>query len=421
MSTREIVQRVRIYISERDRWEGQPLHLAVLERLRREGATGATALRGLAGFGPGHRTRLTSTFDMSEHPPVVLEWVDRVDRVAHTLPLLDDLLVNALITIEDVAVYRAVLRSSGPFASECSARDFMHPAPQTLSPAAALGEALLVLIRDSQRTVPILDAHKRVVGIITERDIGRRTGLQLPLHLFPLLTSDERSALLEPIASRPVIEVMSTDIRSVYIGAAIPQALAILMEWNYDQIPVLDRDGALVGLLGRADVLRAAIEQHASSGGTVRDTDPPTPVSLVMQTAVPRVAVSQSLAVALRHLAVEIEHYLIVVDAASRVQGAISAESVVRSLHGADRAAFLAALQPEGAVDIAALPGSDRDLEEVVMRNIATISPNTPLIEATRYLLEHQLERAPVVDEEGKLLGLISRGGILRALVQASE
>ncbi|NJN65251.1 MAG: DUF190 domain-containing protein [Chloroflexaceae bacterium] len=47
-----MIQRVCIYVSERDMWNQQPLYLAVLERLRQEGATGATVLQGVAGFGP---------------------------------------------------------------------------------------------------------------------------------------------------------------------------------------------------------------------------------------------------------------------------------------------------------------------------------------------------------------------------------
>ena len=59
MASNEPVQRVRIYLNERDLAAGQPTYLAALERLRREGATGATALRGIAGFGAGHRIRIS--------------------------------------------------------------------------------------------------------------------------------------------------------------------------------------------------------------------------------------------------------------------------------------------------------------------------------------------------------------------------
>ncbi len=106
MSSNESIKRVRIYLNERDLTAGQPLYLAALERLRREGATGATALRGIAGFGAGHRLRTAGIADFSSNP-VVIEWVDRSERVLRIMPALDDLLPEALITVEDIRVYRA--------------------------------------------------------------------------------------------------------------------------------------------------------------------------------------------------------------------------------------------------------------------------------------------------------------------------
>ncbi len=53
--------RITIYISEDDHYRGKPLYLALLEMLRREGASGATAKRGLAGFGAHSRMRTAAS------------------------------------------------------------------------------------------------------------------------------------------------------------------------------------------------------------------------------------------------------------------------------------------------------------------------------------------------------------------------
>ena len=79
MSSTEPIQRVRMYLNERDQAEHQPLYLAVLERLRREGATGATALRAIAGFGAGSRLRTSGVADFTP-APILIEWVDRAIR-----------------------------------------------------------------------------------------------------------------------------------------------------------------------------------------------------------------------------------------------------------------------------------------------------------------------------------------------------
>ena len=46
---------MRIHIGESDRWEHKPLHEAIVELFRREGFTGVTVLRGVAGYGSTSR------------------------------------------------------------------------------------------------------------------------------------------------------------------------------------------------------------------------------------------------------------------------------------------------------------------------------------------------------------------------------
>ena len=42
---------MRIHIGESDKWHGKPLHEAIVSLLRKEGFSGATVLRGVAGYG----------------------------------------------------------------------------------------------------------------------------------------------------------------------------------------------------------------------------------------------------------------------------------------------------------------------------------------------------------------------------------
>ena len=70
--------RVTIYASEGDHYRGKPLYLALLEMLRREGASGATATRGLASFGAHSRLHTASLTDLSAALPIIIEWVDEL-------------------------------------------------------------------------------------------------------------------------------------------------------------------------------------------------------------------------------------------------------------------------------------------------------------------------------------------------------
>jgi len=419
MADSELIQCVRIYLNEDDLWRGQALYLAVLERLQREGATGATVLKGQAGFGPGHRPRAASFVGLSSHVPLVIEWLDRPERIKSLLPLLDEMLGQALIVIEEVRAYRANLRSQGPLTGVSSVGDIMQTKPQTTLPTASLGSAMALMLKHRQTTLPVVDAQHRLLGVLTEQDIARRTGMLLPLQLIRLLTNEEGNLLLSALTSLPVTEVMNPEPRTVFAGASIPRALTLLVEWNHKQIPVLDRERVLVGLLGREDILRSAVEQLT---GAEDEADQPVAklgtVGMIMQTVVPRIESTYSLAAALQEVLASPHHYLVVVDAEGQFQGEITAPEVLKHLQGEERASFLAALQRPTSVEAPELPGNNRKLEEVLKRDIVKLGPTDNLLKATSLMLKNRLEQVPIVDAKGTLLGLLTRGALLRALVQ---
>ena len=53
---------------------------------------------------------------------------------------------------------------------------------------------------------------------------------------------------------------------------------------------------------------------------------------------------------------------------------------------------------------------------DVMSKNVVTGSPDTTLNEAASLLVEHRINRLPVVDEDGHVVGIITRGDIVRAL-----
>jgi CBS-domain-containing membrane protein len=423
MATGETIQRVCIYVSERDMWDQQPLYLAVLERLRQEGATGATVLQGVAGFGPGHGVRAASMGNRGENIPMVIEWVDRADRIHLTLPHLDEMLSDALVTIEHIHVYRAKLRSRGPFSSDQNAGDIMQTSIQTATERVSLGKAIALMLAYNQTLLPVVDEQKKIVGILTELDIARRGRLRVPLRLLPLLTKEEGNELLAPLANTSVSEVMSREWRSVQAKALIPQALMLMIEWDYTYLPVLDNKQVLQGLLSWSDVLSAVISRDDGSeeSSGVRDVDEPTPVSLVMQSRIPQIEHTTMLGVALQRLLESPDRYLVVVDERGYVQGSVSDVGVFQRLSRAERAPLLAAMQQGTPLDVGQVAGANRGIEVILERNVSTIAPRENIVDAIHRLMDLRLERAPVVDEDGLLVGIIARGGLLRALTQESR
>jgi PII-like signaling protein len=96
----------RIFIGESDRWHHQPLALALLERLRREGFAGATVFHGVAGFGARSVLHSSHLLRLSEDLPVVIEVVDTEDHIDRLLPILDEMVSEGLVTLEKARVVK---------------------------------------------------------------------------------------------------------------------------------------------------------------------------------------------------------------------------------------------------------------------------------------------------------------------------
>lgn len=97
-----------VYIGESDRWHGKPLAIAIVERLREMGLAGATVIRGFEGFGARSRIHTTHILRLSEDLPVVIQVVDRADRIEQARRALDEMVTEGLVTVSDVdiVVYR---------------------------------------------------------------------------------------------------------------------------------------------------------------------------------------------------------------------------------------------------------------------------------------------------------------------------
>jgi PII-like signaling protein len=94
----------RIYIGEADRHEGHPLYEAIVQFLRERGVAGATVFRGIEGYGANARLHTTRLLRLSEDLPILIEVVDREDRLREVLPELDALVTDGLVTLERVEV-----------------------------------------------------------------------------------------------------------------------------------------------------------------------------------------------------------------------------------------------------------------------------------------------------------------------------
>lgn len=103
-------QKLMVYTGEASLYEGEPIHRALVRRLREGGvASGATVLRSVWGFRGAQQPRGDSMFRLTRQVPVTSIVVDSPERIAHTFDIIDDLTTNeGLVTCEMVPALVAV-------------------------------------------------------------------------------------------------------------------------------------------------------------------------------------------------------------------------------------------------------------------------------------------------------------------------
>jgi uncharacterized protein len=99
------LKRMTIFIDESAHWHGKSLASALLERMRKEGISGATVLRGSSGYGAHGQIHTSSIIDLATNLPIMVIAVDRPDRIESLHPMLDEMVKDGLVIIDEVVGY----------------------------------------------------------------------------------------------------------------------------------------------------------------------------------------------------------------------------------------------------------------------------------------------------------------------------
>jgi hypothetical protein len=97
-------KRLSAYTGEDEIYEDRPLYQALVEQARIQGCAGATALRGMVGFGASSRDVAKHALRMSTDCPVLVSVIDEAPRIAALAEVWATMIPSGLVTIEDVRV-----------------------------------------------------------------------------------------------------------------------------------------------------------------------------------------------------------------------------------------------------------------------------------------------------------------------------
>ncbi len=404
--------RVQVFFGETDQVGHVPRYQAMLEYLRREGAAGATVERGLAGFGVNSKIHTAAVLRLSLDLPMVLTWIDAPGRVERLLPGLTKLAGSGIVTVEEVGVAAYGGRRLEQLRFDLQVRDVMTAPVTSVRADARLREAVELVIGRDFRALPVVDEAGRLVGIVTSSDLVARGGLGARLDLLAVLPEQARLEILGRLdPQRRVADVMTSEVMSVRGTDSVAAATHLMATNRIKRLPVVDEEGRLIGIVSRADVLRAVgetfprvIEEGTAHPGART-------IGEVMHRDGPVARADADLATLLDVVVSTRLNRAVVVDETQRVIGVVSDADVIRSVDPAADAGVLGAL-----MRTAGRPAASRlTARELVTRPALTTGPETTIAEASRLMTEHRRKLICVVDEAGRLLGIVDRADLLGA------
>jgi CBS domain-containing protein len=204
-------------------------------------------------------------------------------------------------------------------------QDVMTTPVRTVRPSVSLKEVASILTEHGISGLPVVDDGEALLGVISEGDILFKEGGATARRgaLGWLLDPYGAEAQLK-LAARTAVEAMTAPAVTIGPKQTVAQAARMMIDEGVNRLPVVDDSGTLIGIVTRADLVRAFIRSDTAIAEEIRE-------DVVLRTLW---IVPDTLAVRVDHGEVELAGTVETKDDAellerftSRVPGVVSVES----------------------------------------------------------------------------------------------
>ena len=94
--------RLKIYISENDKYEHRLLYDRIVNKAQKLGISGVTVTRGVMSFGSHSKLHYESILRISEDLPIIIEIIDTKENIEQFLPFLKTAVTSGMVTTETI-------------------------------------------------------------------------------------------------------------------------------------------------------------------------------------------------------------------------------------------------------------------------------------------------------------------------------
>jgi CBS domain-containing protein len=148
------------------------------------------------------------------------------------------------------------------------AKDLMHPLTDYLKPETSLKEAVILLescrVGEENicvRALPVLDEHKKFVGLLSMGDILKSIW---PSYMSLMnLGEFAWDGMVEELAKKsqdlPVKDLMTREVITVHEDAPLMECVDHMLKFGVKKLPVVETGGAVTGMLYERDLFFAIV------------------------------------------------------------------------------------------------------------------------------------------------------------------
>lgn len=147
-----------------------------------------------------------------------------------------------------------------------TARDIMTPDPITISPDAAIADAVKILLEKHFNGLPVVKDGK-LVGVICQSDlVAQQQSLKIPsvFTLFdgfiPLPGWKQAEQDFVKINALTVAEAMTPDPVTAKPDTPLEDLAGLMVKAKFYSLPVVE-DGKVIGIIGKEDILKTLVAE----------------------------------------------------------------------------------------------------------------------------------------------------------------
>lgn len=414
---------VEIFTTEEAQYRNKPVADAAMQYIRKlKIAARCVVSRGVAGCSESGEMTTDRLEVLSLSMPLRVYIIFPAAEVERVLDGVEPMVNDGIMVLHDLNVVCHRARNAF-FPRQLKVRDVMTTDVVSITPTTLLSDVVKLLLPSIFNGVPVVDQKGFPVGVVTQGDLIRKGGLSLRLGLLAECDEQCQYEVLDPMSSRQAEEVMSKPVTLIAENKPLVEAVDLMLRTGVKRLPVVDEKGRLSGMLSRLDIFntvmrekpdwKAFSEQKVDVGELKRVGD-------ILRRDTHTVSPETTLDEVMRIIDSSDVQRVAVVDSVGRLLGLIADRELLSYFKSGQEGFWqrLAKVTHPSQKNVCHGDLQQCLLEttagKVMQTHFVTVSEDMLIEDAISHMVNKEIKLLPVVDEEGRFQGMISRDSLLR-------